>query len=62
MLIIYTNLPGVTPVDPVECRKKAISLTVINSKKRSGLPVASQMLDALQLEYISMSPKMSPVF
>lgn len=49
-------------MDPVECRKKAISLTVINSKKRSGLPVASQMLNALQLEYISMSPKMSPVF
>lgn len=49
-------------MDPMECRKKAISLTVINSKKRSGLAVPSPMLDALQLEYISMSPKMSPVF
>lgn len=49
-------------MDPMECRKKAISLTVINSKKRSGLAVPSQMLDAWQLEYISMSPKMSPVF
>lgn len=49
-------------MDPMECRKKAISLTVINSKKRSGLAVPSQMLDALQLEYILMSPKMSPVF
>lgn len=49
-------------MDPIECRKKAISLTVINSKKRSGLAVPSHMLHALQLEYVSMSPKMSPEF
>lgn len=56
-------------MDPIECRKKAISLTVINSKKRSGLAVPSQMLHALQLEYkcplkcpLKMSPKMSAVF